>query len=42
MTKYKLAKKREKKVGWIVLCCLGLCLIEQEWVFSILNLNGFP
>ena len=27
MTKYKLAKKREKKVGWIVLCCLGLCLI---------------
>ena len=27
MTKYKLAKKREKKVSWIVLCCLGLCLI---------------
>ena len=27
MTKYKLAKKREKKVSWIVLCSLGLCLI---------------
>lgn len=27
MTKYKLAKKREKKVSWIVLCCIGLCLI---------------
>lgn len=27
MTKYKLAKKREKKVSWIVLCCFGLCLI---------------
>ena len=27
MTKYKLAKKREKKVSWFVLCCLGLCLI---------------
>ena len=27
MTKYKLAKKRERKVSWFVLCCLGLCLI---------------
>ena len=27
MTKYKLAKKREKKVSWIVLCCFSLCLI---------------
>lgn len=27
MTKYKLAKKREEKVSWIVLCCIGLCLI---------------
>ena len=27
MTKYKLAKKRERKVSWFVLCCIGLCLI---------------
>lgn len=27
MTKYKLAKKRERKVSWFVLYCLGLCLI---------------
>ena len=27
MTKYKLAKKRERKVSWFMLCCLGLCLI---------------
>ena len=27
MTKYKLAKKRERKVSWFVLCFLGLCLI---------------
>ena len=27
MTKYTLAKKRERKVSWFVLCCIGLCLI---------------
>ena len=42
MTKYKLAKKRERKVSWFVLCCLGLCLIGAGVGIFYLKLQWLP